>query len=82
MKRKAALVDLYAEWSSYSGPTLIFQNRRVAYLTVSPPQTASSKAKSVGRNVAVEVAPRSAVKRAGDHWNYGINPRRGLGPID
>ena len=76
VKRKAGL--LYAEWSFYSAPTLIFQNRRVAYLTVSPPQTlASSKP-----NVALEVAPRSNVKRPGDHWNYGINPGRGLRPID
>ena len=42
VKRKAALL-LYAEWSSYSAPTLIFQNRRVAYLTVSPHTSASCK---------------------------------------
>ena len=76
VKRKAALRR--RRWSSYSAPTLIFQNRRVAYLTVSLPQTpASSKP-----NVALEVAPRSNVKRPGDHWNYGINPGRGLRPID
>ena len=76
VKRKAALRR--RRWSSYSAPTLIFQNRPVAYLTVSPPQTpASSKP-----NVALEVAPRSNVKRPGDHWNYGINPGRGLRPID
>lgn len=81
VKRKAAL--LYAEWSFYSAPTLIFQNRRVAYLTVSQLLRHQHHVnQSVGRNVALEVAPRSAVKRAGDHWNYGINLGRGLGPID
>ena len=44
VKRKAAsLLHLYAEWSSYSAPTLIFQNRLVASLTVSSHQTASRK---------------------------------------
>ena len=41
VKRKAALRR--RRWSFYSAPTLIFQNRRVAYLTVSSPsQTAAA----------------------------------------